>query len=505
MKHILFIALILTSASASAGIADKLDDMLGTGWGSFTTTPSASLTPNDIAGFDRQAYSFASLRMRTPVKSFNILSFSPPQLNYGCSGIDITLGSFSLISKDELIAMFRSIASNALSYGFGQAIHAMCPPCWSGMKSLQEDIQRLNGMARNSCAIAKAVVGKSGESLGNSMCSAMASVTSEDFADCKEDPSGQDSSFSDFANEFKQAIVAFGSDPDTQFVDGNIVYEIHNRLGIPTDALDSRLMRLLFGDENVKYAEVAASLIGTVIHIPDGDPRFNAEYVEPIIQDFSILIDPISEIKCGSGADSGSCQRFYTCGENTTATGAKYDCGKLVEKSIENNLAQNAQTSLGSILSDKFYTLFDKITGQNFDPTNLDQFEATILMHIDTHIARGLLLERTDDVLLKDMKETAADYASYLTYRMAESFLVSFVSSQTRILSQAEINIQNASDNLSKLHAKLGELADKAKDYRQEADEKMKELMQKQGYKNAYELYRNSITETMLSHAMGKR
>ena len=108
-KWSVVVVLCVLSFTTRADIKNELNQMLGSQWGTLQFTSPSQLTPNQLANTSRVAASFGGMRMRTPVKNFTVAQFTPPNIAYGCNGIDLTLGSFSMVSKDELIGLFRSI------------------------------------------------------------------------------------------------------------------------------------------------------------------------------------------------------------------------------------------------------------------------------------------------------------------------------------------------------------------------------------------------------------
>lgn len=100
-----------------------------------------------------------SLFMRTPSKTYNLASVTPPSMTAGgCGGIDLYMGGFSYIGKDELVSMMKNIGSNALGYGFKLAIQNICPTCENVMQALQTTAQNINRLNIDSCEAAKGLV-----------------------------------------------------------------------------------------------------------------------------------------------------------------------------------------------------------------------------------------------------------------------------------------------------------------------------------------------------------
>lgn len=126
--------------------------------GMFTATTS----PQAFNTASMNGVAFGSASVRFPTQSFNIVAFDPPRINAGCSGIDAYMGSFSFINSEQMKAMVRSIAQGAVGYAFKAAIRSMCGQCSATLDWLEDKMQQLNAVGRNTCAIAKMV----GEPIG---------------------------------------------------------------------------------------------------------------------------------------------------------------------------------------------------------------------------------------------------------------------------------------------------------------------------------------------------
>lgn len=150
LKKLVFIAaLMATAPAANAGIMASLNDMFMS-----NSTASGTLTTKD-----RQAVFGGSVSVRMPVKAINLVAFDPPRLNAGCGGIDLYGGSFSFINGQELIAIFRNVASNAAGLAFKAAIKAISPSLDGLITEFQATLQAMNNLAKNSCSLAHLIVG----------------------------------------------------------------------------------------------------------------------------------------------------------------------------------------------------------------------------------------------------------------------------------------------------------------------------------------------------------
>lgn len=114
--------------------------------------------PAVLQGQTMNLYTGGSLFMRMPKRTYPLATITPPSWNAGCGGIDLFLGGFSFINKEQFVAMLRNIGSNSLGYGFKLAIQNLCPTCDNVMQSLQATAQAANRLNMDSCEIAKGVV-----------------------------------------------------------------------------------------------------------------------------------------------------------------------------------------------------------------------------------------------------------------------------------------------------------------------------------------------------------
>lgn len=117
--------------------------------------------PSVLQGQTMNLYTGGSLFMRMPKKTYNLASVTPPSWNAGCGGIDLFLGGFSFINKDQFVAMLRNIGSNSLGYAFKLAIQNLCPTCDNVMQALQASSQMINRQNIDSCEAAKGIVNAS--------------------------------------------------------------------------------------------------------------------------------------------------------------------------------------------------------------------------------------------------------------------------------------------------------------------------------------------------------
>ncbi|UNW11116.1 conjugal transfer protein TraH (plasmid) [Acinetobacter indicus] len=149
----LIIALAIGSASVQVNSASSMTDVFNeiNAYGNVGS-------PVAIQGQTQNYYSGGSAFMRIPKNTYNLASITPPSVSAGCGGIDVYLGGFSHINKDQFVGMLKNIGSNALGYGFKLAIQNLCPTCDNVMQALQNTAQAVNRMNIDSCEAAKGIV-----------------------------------------------------------------------------------------------------------------------------------------------------------------------------------------------------------------------------------------------------------------------------------------------------------------------------------------------------------
>lgn len=148
------IAASLSFSVAHASLNDDMNKFFGKlGYEQNTTTPK--VWQGQAAGYATGGALYA----RTSAKDVQLVSLQLPSLNAGCGGIDMFLGSFSFISKDEFIQFAKSILSNAPGLFFDLALKTVTPQLASAKDFLQKLASDVNGSNMSSCQAARAIVG----------------------------------------------------------------------------------------------------------------------------------------------------------------------------------------------------------------------------------------------------------------------------------------------------------------------------------------------------------
>jgi len=152
-------ASVFITQTANAGIMADMNSM-------FMSNTTAATT---FSTSDRMGVFGASVSMRTPIQSVNLVSFDPPRLTAGCGGIDLFGGSFSFINGAALVSLFRNIASNAAGLAFKAAIQLISPSLSKLMTEFQSLLQAMNNLGKNSCSMAHLIVDPAAKSISDAI------------------------------------------------------------------------------------------------------------------------------------------------------------------------------------------------------------------------------------------------------------------------------------------------------------------------------------------------
>jgi conjugative transfer pilus assembly protein TraH len=115
--------------------------------------------PSAFNGQSAGYYSGGSLWSRFPSKTINPVNVQLPSARAGCGGIDLFAGSFSFINADEMVAMLKATANNAIGFAFQLAIDSISAQIGGVMKDMSQRVQQLNAFNMSSCEAAQQAIG----------------------------------------------------------------------------------------------------------------------------------------------------------------------------------------------------------------------------------------------------------------------------------------------------------------------------------------------------------
>jgi len=144
----------LAAVPAAANVGSELNTFFNDMGG----TANAS-GPTAYQGQSSGYHSGGSVWTRFPQRNVSPVQVNLPSLKAGCGGIDVFSGSFSFINSDEIVAMLKATANNALGFAFQLAIKSLSPMIGSTIEELAQKAQQMNQFNMSSCEMAQGLVG----------------------------------------------------------------------------------------------------------------------------------------------------------------------------------------------------------------------------------------------------------------------------------------------------------------------------------------------------------
>ncbi len=221
---IVIILLIQVSTALAWNIGDVFQGMS-------TNVTKPGSYQDQAAGY----YAAGGLSMRTSKTSFNPISMTAPSLTMSCNGIDAYLGSFSIISGDELVQLMKNIGTQAKAYAFSLGMKTFAPQVENSLKDLRNLAMEMNQFAKGDCEITKAIFASilpKDSAMRESVCKDMQAQSGMDYfaagKRCRNDL------------EQKQALQqAQNKDPELMLNNYNIFIKAAEKAGIPVDMRSS--------------------------------------------------------------------------------------------------------------------------------------------------------------------------------------------------------------------------------------------------------------------------
>lgn len=127
---------------------------------SYANGVGAGAYKSQIGGY----YTGGNVSVRVPTKTVgNFGSIQLPSAKSGCGGIDLDLGGFNLVNKDQIVQQLRAIGQNAKALAFSMAIKYVSSLLGSTMDTVKEWADKLNGMQMDSCSAAANIMQFAGD------------------------------------------------------------------------------------------------------------------------------------------------------------------------------------------------------------------------------------------------------------------------------------------------------------------------------------------------------
>lgn len=252
--------------------------------------------PTAYSGQSAGYYSGGSLWTRFPSKTVNPLNLQLPGARAGCGGIDLFAGSFSFINTDEIVAMLKATANNAVGFAFQLAIDSISAEIGGVMKDMAHRAQQINQFNMNSCEQAQAAVGALWPKMDGASSTICQQVGVKEgiFSDAARSRHG-------CTNGGERNATLAGDKPGTELV-SNRNYTWH------------ALMSKSATKPSVEYAEFLMTMVGTVIYVKsedDAESLGDFRFVAPASWDtYTALLDgtaaaPTKILRCDTTEELG--------------------------------------------------------------------------------------------------------------------------------------------------------------------------------------------------------
>ncbi|WP_291333464.1 conjugal transfer protein TraH [Desulfovibrio sp.] len=203
-----------TTAFADTGLSGQMNNLFQ----GINVTSAGS-----ISATGRGGVSLGAVQARSRVVNMNLISFTPPNFNSGCGGIDMFAGSFSFVNLQQFVSLARAVASNAAGFAFHLALAAVSPEIDEGIKYIQKLVNDINQMTHNSCQLAQGIVNDgysavTGKANTGMSLSALTSGFSDAYSSFFPNQTGGSS------NSPLQALTSVGGTNALEPFTGNIVW-----------------------------------------------------------------------------------------------------------------------------------------------------------------------------------------------------------------------------------------------------------------------------------------
>lgn len=302
---VLTASLVSLAPTASASVAETLFDKYS------VNNPGTRNTNRGTVFYG------GSFNARIDQNPTELVGFQAPSISGGCGGIDMFAGSFSLVSKDEVVQMLRGVAQGVPAYFFNLALSNVCADCSEIATELENRVAELNKWGRTSCETFAEMGRKAGTEMGLLSAKAKSEGANE------EANSGlSDGPFSWLTTQIPSPEGLLTDDTGLSAETLKKIANERNRLGILIDDISSFDYPYVLGSniterkENLLLLLTALGGIGTANIVSD---RLEQESKGKTVT-VSILFE---------GAKEAESLYFYDCISSTSSTYLNDKCADL--------------------------------------------------------------------------------------------------------------------------------------------------------------------------------
>ena len=253
-KTLIATALLVATFSSRADVNGSLNTFFnGLGYANVTN-------PSSFKGQGANYYTGGNLFVRTQVQSIQPISLVLPDINVGCGGIDLFLGSFSHINADGLIQFGKSIVANAAPFAVDLALQTWAPQLKQIRDNLQAIADKYLNQSISSCEAAQA---------GVSALAGFAGVGSQKYI-CAT-MGTQNNAFADWVAG--QQECGSGGHADTQLTHAKNDDTLKDMVRKSHNIVWSAILKNAFLAGDTDLAQFLMSISGTYIYDASGKPK----------------------------------------------------------------------------------------------------------------------------------------------------------------------------------------------------------------------------------------
>lgn len=350
-------------SSAHASIESEMNSWFNDMGGYSNYTPAQA-----VSGQTQTVYTGGRFFMRTPARNYQLLSAQAPSVVGGCGGIDLFAGSFSFINSEQLAALLRNAANNAIGMGFMAAVKTMSPWLADVLQWLQDQAGKVNNMNLNSCQLAEGTVSAIGSMLTDKKEQASAQGTGSTLSNLWADSFQSFDKWKEGKDAKKQArehAKAADNGLKEMLEGGNLVWKALQKTSVPND------LKLLM-----------MSMLGTIIITPAGDAGSGSA-------DNSSGTQAKWTYKAGSGVGFkdfiGTVENRYVRGVNLLTCDENVECKNVGNPQID-PWADSQITSLAWRVNETLTKAIGNI--QSRSPQSFDDSDKSVFLNTSIPIWR---------------------------------------------------------------------------------------------------------------------
>lgn len=155
IKKVLVMVVATIGMSVTLQSSADLQGEMNNWFGGYSNSTPAGAYQSQAGGF----YTGGNMTFRVPNRDIGgWASIQPPSFSGGCGGIDLDMGGFNLVNKDEIVQQLRAIGQNAKALAFSMAIGYVSSLLSSKMDQIKSWAQDLNLNQMSSCEAAAGIM-----------------------------------------------------------------------------------------------------------------------------------------------------------------------------------------------------------------------------------------------------------------------------------------------------------------------------------------------------------